>query len=101
MSPYHFEIDSVYSGVECLDKVKTTKYDIIFMDYMMPNMDGIETFKHLHEDPSFKTPVISLTADAVVGAKDKFISAGFDGYVSKPIDKKLLDDAINKALNNN
>lgn len=101
MSPYHFEIDSVYSGVECLDKVKTTKYDIIFMDYMMPNMDGIETFKHLHEDPSFKTPVISLTADAVVGAKDKFINAGFDGYVSKPIDKKLLDDAINKALNNN
>lgn len=101
MSPYHFEIDSVYSGVECLDKVKTTKYDIIFMDYMMPNMDGIETFKHLHEDPSFKTPVISLTADAVVGAKDKFISAGFDGYVSKPIDKKLLDDAINKALNTN
>lgn len=101
MSPYHFEIDSVYSGVECLDKVKTTKYDIIFMDYMMPNMDGIETFKHLHEDPSFKTPVISLTADAVVGAKDKFINAGFDGYVSKPIDKKLLDDAINKALNTN
>lgn len=99
MSPYHFEIDAAYSGAECLEKVKSTKYDIIFMDYMMPNMDGIETFKHLHEDPSFKTPVISLTADAVVGAKDKFIDAGFNGYVSKPIDKKLLDDAINKALN--
>ena len=64
----------------------------------MPNMDGIETFRQLHEDPSFKTPVISLTADAVVGAKDKFINAGFNGYVSKPIDKKMLDDAINKAL---
>ena len=100
MSPYNFEIDSVYSGAECLDKVKTTKYDIIFMDYMMPNMDGIETFKRLHEDPSFSTPVISLTADAVVGAKDKFINEGFDGYISKPIDKKLLDEAINKALNN-
>ena len=100
MSPYNFEIDSVYSGAECLDKVKTTKYDIIFMDYMMPNMDGIETFKRLHEDPLFSTPVISLTADAVVGAKDKFINEGFDGYISKPIDKKLLDEAINKALNN-
>ena len=98
MNPYHFEIDSAYSGLECLNKVKSTKYDIIFMDYMMPNMDGIETFKQLHEDPSFKTPVISLTADAVVGAKDKFINAGFNGYVSKPIDKKMLDDAINKAL---
>lgn len=98
MNPYHFEIDSAYSGLECLNKVKNTKYDIIFMDYMMPNMDGIETFKRLHEDPSFKTPVISLTADAVVGAKDKFINAGFNGYVSKPIDKKMLDDAINKAL---
>lgn len=98
MNPYHFEIDSAYSGLECLNKVKNTKYDIIFMDYMMPNMDGIETFKQLHEDPSFKTPVISLTADAVVGAKDKFINAGFNGYVSKPIDKKMLDDAINKAL---
>ena len=100
MSPYNFEIDSVYSGAECLDKVKTTKYDVIFMDYMMPNMDGIETFKRLHEDPSFSTPVISLTADAVVGAKDKFINEGFNGYISKPIDKKLLDEAINKALNN-
>lgn len=98
MNPYHFEIDSAYSGLECLNKVKNTKYDIIFMDYMMPNMDGIETFKQLHEDSSFKTPVISLTADAVVGAKDKFINAGFNGYVSKPIDKKMLDDAINKAL---
>ena len=98
MNPYHFEIDSAYSGLECLNKVKNTKYDIIFMDYMMPNMDGIETFRQLHEDPSFKTPVISLTADAVVGAKDKFINAGFNGYVSKPIDKKMLDDAINKAL---
>ena len=100
MSPYNFEIDSVYSGIECIDKVKTTKYDIIFMDYMMPNMDGIETFKRLHEDPSFSTPVISLTADAVIGAKDKFINEGFNGYVSKPIDKKMLDDAINRALNN-
>lgn len=100
MMPYHFDIDSVYSGVECLDKVKTTKYDIIFMDYMMPNMDGIETFNRLHEIPGFSTPVISLTADAVVGAREKFMEAGFNGYVSKPIDKKKLDEAINKALNN-
>lgn len=100
MMSYHFDIDSVYSGVECLDKVKTAKYDIIFMDYMMPNMDGIETFNRLHEIPGFSTPVISLTADAVVGAREKFMEAGFNGYVSKPIDKKKLDEAINNALNN-
>lgn len=100
MNSYNFNIDAVYSGLECLDKVKEKEYDLIFMDYMMPNMDGIETFNKLKEIKDFNVPVIALTADAVVGAKDKFINAGFQDYVAKPIDKKNLDDAINKALNN-
>ncbi len=99
LQPYKCVVETCESGFGCIDKITSgNKYDIILLDDMMPNMDGIETFKQLHEDPSFKTPVISLTADAVVGAKDKFINAGFNGYVSKPIDKKMLDDAINKAL---
>ena len=64
----------------------------------MPNMDGIETFKNLSKIEDFNTPVVALTADAVVGAKDKFIEAGFTDYVSKPIDKHLLNDVINKIL---
>ena len=98
LEPYNFEIDECLSGMQCLEKCATTKYDIIFMDYMMPNMDGIETFKELHENPEFSTPVISLTADAVVGAKDKFIDAGFAGYVSKPIDKVIFNEEIIKAI---
>ena len=98
MKPYNFTIDYVCSGAESLDKVKEKHYDIIFMDYMMPNMDGIETFKNLSKIEGFNTPVVALTADAVVGAKDKFIEAGFTDYVSKPIDKHLLNDVINKIL---
>ena len=98
LQPYNFFMDDCLSGEEALKMVKMYKYDIIFMDYMMPNMDGIETFKRLHEDPEFSVPVISLTADAVVGAKDKFMDAGFSGYVSKPIDKELLDAEIKLAL---
>lgn len=98
LEPYNFIIDECLSGMQCLEKCRDTKYDIIFMDYMMPNMDGIETFKELHEDESFNTPVISLTADAVVGAKDKFMEAGFAGYVSKPIDKVVFNEEIIKAI---
>lgn len=98
MKPYNFTIDYVCSGAESLDKVKEKHYDIIFIDYMMPNMDGIETFKNLSKIEGFNTPVVALTADAVVGAKDKFIEAGFTDYVSKPIDKHLLNDVINKIL---
>ena len=98
LEPYKFEIDECISGFDCLTKVKEVKYDIIFMDYMMPNMDGIETFKKLHEDPEFNVPVISLTADAVVGAEEKFMEAGFNGYVSKPIDKELLNQVITSTI---
>ena len=98
LEPYNFDLDECLSGIQCLEKTKDVTYDIIFMDYMMPNMDGIETFKELHENPDFKTPVVSLTADAIVGSKDKFMQAGFAGYVSKPIDKLILDEVITEAL---
>ena len=98
MADFNFMFDECYSGEECIENCKKQKYDLIFMDYMMPHMDGIETFNKLKEDPEFNTPVIALTADAVVGAREKFMDAGFNEYISKPIDKALLAEAINKVL---
>lgn len=101
MKPYNFEIDEALSGEECLNIIKNKEYDLIFMDYMMPDMDGIETLKNLKKIEEFKTPVIALTADAVVGAREKFLKAGFDEYVSKPIIKESLNKAIDIVLNKN
>ncbi len=95
---YHFNVEYVLSGKECLEKVKTNKYDLIFMDYMMPEMDGIETLHHLKEDPNFKTPVISLTADATDGAEERFLAAGFDEYIAKPLTKEIMDGIIERRL---
>ena len=96
-----YEIDEALSGEECLNIIKNKEYDLIFMDYMMPDMDGIETLNSLKKIEGFKTPVIALTADAVVGAREKFIKAGFDEYVSKPIIKESLNKAIDIVLNKN
>ena len=82
------------SGKECLDKVKEVKYDVIFMDIMMPEMDGVETFKKLQEIDGFDIPVIALTADAETGAKEKYLKLGFNNYISKPIQIDILHNAI-------
>ena len=79
------EAQTVLSGKECLEEIKNNKYDIIFMDIMMPEMDGVEVFHHLRENPDFSIPVIALTADAKTGAKEKYLELGFDGYLAKPI----------------
>lgn len=64
----------------------------------MPEMDGIETLNNLKQIPNFKTKVIALTADAIEGSKEKFLNAGFDEYISKPIDKSILNDVILKFI---
>lgn len=81
------------SGNECINRVKEEKYDIIFLDHMMPDMDGIETLenmKKLHNNMNESTPVIALTANAIVGAKEFYLNIGFDGYLSKPIIREEL-----------
>lgn len=98
LSTFKFQIDEALSGAECLEKTSNTKYDIIFMDYMMPGMDGIATFNKLKEQDGFDTPVVVLTADVVDNAKEKFMKEGFIDYISKPIDQKYLKEVIDKLI---
>lgn len=100
LEDYGITVDSCLSGFECLEKVKTIKYDLIFMDDMMPKMSGTETFHKLKEDKNFNTPVVVLTANAIAGMEEKYLSEGFNSYLSKPIERKALDSVVNKYLNN-
>lgn len=90
-------IDTAGSGSECLLAVESKSYDIIFMDYMMPDMDGIETLKHLRER-GVETQVVVLTANAVAGAREMFLSSGFADYLSKPVMWKDLEEIIIRIL---
>ena len=98
MKPYNFEVDTAISGEEALEKVNNKQYDLIFMDIMMPKMNGVETLYKLREKEDFITPVIALTADAIEGTDEKYLNIGFNSYLSKPIDRKLLNKVINKYL---
>lgn len=93
------EVESVTSGKECLEKIKTSNYDVIFMDIMMPDMDGVETFNELKKIENFNTPVVALTADAVTGAKDKYLGLGFVAYIPKPINMDLLKSVLQSIEN--
>ncbi len=91
-------VDMANSGKECLEMVERKKYSLIFMDIMMPEMNGVETMKRLKEKSGFNTPVVALTADAMNGAREKYLQDGFDEYVSKPFNKETLSNSINKFI---
>jgi signal transduction histidine kinase/CheY-like chemotaxis protein len=98
MAPYELSIETALSGFETIDKIKAgSVYDIIFMDHMMPKMDGIETTKILRER-GYMRPIIALTANALVGQAEMFMSNGFDGFISKPIDVRQLNTTLNKMI---
>ena len=100
LKTYKITPDTALSGKECLEMVEKKKYDIIFLDYMMPVLDGIDTLQLIramseNEDDYFaNVPVVALTADSVNGAEKKFMSVGFQGYISKPIDAEKLEDTL-------
>ena len=95
---YGFNIDTALSGKECIDKMKKNKYDIVFLDHMMPEMDGIETLKILKSKVHKLPPVVALTANSSPGLKEKYVSIGFDDYLSKPINISDLNKLINKIF---
>jgi len=91
------QIDTAESGDACLTLFKRNFYDVIFLDHMMPDKDGIETIKEMKEctdTPNAKTPVICLTANAVSGMREMYINAGFDDYLTKPIDTSRLENML-------
>ena len=98
LDPYKFTIDTVTNGKDCIYKVKEgTKYDIIFLDHMMPEMDGIEVLHVLKKLDGYDIPpIVALTANAITGMKEMYLREGFDEYLSKPINISELNKIINK-----
>ncbi|MGN0327516.1 MAG: ATP-binding protein [Lachnospira sp.] len=95
------QIDTAMSGEECLKLVSKKQYDIIFLDHMMPDMDGIETLRRIRDmadSPNEKTPIIMLTANAIIGAKEEYLQAGFQDYLTKPIREEELQGMLVKFL---
>ena len=102
LQDFNFEIDEAEDGTICLDKVSSGKvYDLILMDIMMPNMSGETALKKLKENKDFNTPVIALTADAVVGAKEKYVGEGFIDYIAKPFSRDQIKEKLDSVFLNN
>jgi len=98
LSPYQLQIDIAENGAEAIALIKSGKeYDLIFMDHMMPDMDGVETTRRIRA-LGYKQPIFALTANAAVWQQEVFLENGFDGYIFKPIDVRQLNDSLNKFV---
>ena len=95
--PTKVQVTTADSGQACLDLMKSESFDIVFLDHMMPGMDGIETI-HALRDMGITTPIYALTANAFSDAEGHYISEGFTGYLAKPIDTKALEETLIKHL---
>lgn len=101
LSNFDFELDECTDGLQCLDRINSgNTYDLILMDIMMPNMGGETTLAKLKENPNFNIPVIALTADAVAGAKEKYLSEGFVDYIAKPFSREQIKEKLDKIFKN-
>lgn len=95
------QITEAMGGAQALELMRQNRYDVIFLDHMMPDMDGIETLKHskaMKDNQSKDAPVIALTANAISGMREMYLSEGFDDYISKPINGRLLEEKLAKYL---
>ena len=99
MAPYKLKVTCVESGAEALNLMTTEKFDIVFMDHMMPVMDGVECMYKIREIPGCQyTVVIALTANAISGMREQYLEYGFQGFLAKPMDVKDLDDCLRQFL---
>lgn len=95
------QIDTAMSGKECLERIQKQSYDMIFLDHMMPEMDGIETLRRMRQTEGYAdraVPVIALTANAITGSKERYLNAGFHDYLSKPVREEALLGMLRKYL---
>ena len=99
LSDLNVKIDESLSGKDAIEKVKKNKYDVILLDIMMPEMNGEETLKELKKIKGFNTPVVALTADALTGAKEKYLEEGFDEYIAKPFTRDQIKEKLDKIFN--
>ena len=98
MIPYGLTIDTCASGLEAIKKIKDGNvYDIIFIDHMMPKMDGIEATRIIR-DMGYTGSIVALTANALIGQADIFLGSGFDGFISKPIETNYLDSYLRRFI---
>ncbi|MDR2731761.1 MAG: response regulator, partial [Fibromonadaceae bacterium] len=98
LNPYDLSLETASNGFDAIEKVKSGKiYDIIFMDHMMPKMDGIEATRIIRS-LNYKHPIIALSANAIAGQAEIFIEKGFDGFISKPIDTRQLNTELNRLI---
>jgi len=98
--PYKIKIETVESGEEAVELIKRGKtYDIIFMDHMMPGIDGIEATRQIRET-GYSRPIVALTANAVKGMSEMFLTRGFSGFISKPVDLKRLNACLVRFIRN-
>lgn len=99
LNDFHFIIEEAFNGQECLDLINSGKrYDLILLDIMMPVMSGETALKELKKDSNFTTPVIALTADAISGAREKYIAIGFSDYIAKPFTKEQIKMKLDKIF---
>lgn len=100
LKDFELQIDEAMSGEECIQKVlSANNYDLILMDIMMPQMNGVETLRKLKENKEFNTPTVALTADAVSGSKEKYLQAGFLNYIPKPFTKEQVEQVLSEVFN--
>lgn len=101
LRPYKVQLDTADSGSQAIDMVKNQIYDLVFMDHMMPQMDGVEATRIIRslDDERFRTmPIVALSANAVRGAKELFLEAGMNDFVPKPIEMRIMDRALRRWL---
>lgn len=101
LRPYQMKVDTADSGGRAIEKIQGKEYDLVFMDHMMPKMDGVDAAKIIREldDPYYKQlPIVALSANAVRGAKEMFLEAGMNDFVPKPIEMRVMDRVLRRWL---